>query len=114
LYTVKTLVTVGAVAKLVGTNCSTAVDCCFCSDYVPHSSCVDQRCQCDAGYNANQLLTACLPRAFFQSINQSIKDWVCQIWRDQCVVDGEKPEVDSRDEGKHAGRSYLLFTEKTM
>jgi len=30
------------------------------------------------------------------------------------MVDGEKPEVDSRDEGKHAGRNYLLFTEKTM
>jgi len=30
------------------------------------------------------------------------------------VVDGEKPGVDSRDEGKHAGRNYLLFIEKTM
>ena len=24
-----------------------------------------------------------------------------QNWRDECVVDGEKPVVDSRDEGKH-------------
>jgi len=32
----------------------------------------------------------------------------------ECVVDGRKPEVDSRDEGKHAGRNDLLFAEKTM
>jgi len=25
------------------------------------------------------------------------------------VVDGEKPGVDSRDEGKHTGRNDLLF-----
>jgi len=25
------------------------------------------------------------------------------------VVDGEKPEVDSRDEGKHIGRNDLLL-----
>jgi len=25
------------------------------------------------------------------------------------VVDGEKPEVDSRDEGKHTGRNDLLL-----
>jgi len=31
-----------------------------------------------------------------------------------CVVDGEKPEVDSRDEGKHTGRNDLLFVEKMM
>ena len=28
-----------------------------------------------------------------------------QSWRDQRVVDGEKPGVDSRDEGKHTGRN---------
>jgi len=30
------------------------------------------------------------------------------------VVDGEKPEVDSRDEGKHSGRNDLLFVKKMM
>jgi len=30
------------------------------------------------------------------------------------VVDGEKPEVDSRDEGKHTGRKDLLFVEKMV
>jgi len=30
------------------------------------------------------------------------------------VVDGEKPGVASRDEGKHAGRNDLLFVEKMM
>jgi len=29
-----------------------------------------------------------------------------------CVVDGGKPGVDSRDEGKHAGRNHLLFVDK--
>jgi len=28
------------------------------------------------------------------------------------VVDGEKPEVDSRDEGKHTGRNDLLLIRK--
>jgi len=27
----------------------------------------------------------------------------------ECVVDGEKPGVDSRDEGKHTGRNDLFF-----
>jgi len=30
------------------------------------------------------------------------------------VVDGEKPEVDSRHEGKHTGRNDLLSVEKMM
>jgi len=30
------------------------------------------------------------------------------------VVDGEKPGVDSRDEGKHTGKNDLLFVEKMM
>jgi len=30
------------------------------------------------------------------------------------VVDGEKPGVDSRDEGEHMGRNDLLFVEKMM
>jgi len=30
------------------------------------------------------------------------------------VVDGGEPGVDSRDEGKHAGRNDLLFVEKMM
>jgi len=30
------------------------------------------------------------------------------------VVDGEKPEVDSRDEGKNIGRNDLLFVAKMM
>jgi len=30
------------------------------------------------------------------------------------VVDGEKPGVDSRDEGKHTGKNDLLFIEKIM
>ena len=30
------------------------------------------------------------------------------------MVDGGKLEVDSRDEGKHAGRNDLLFVEKMM
>jgi len=30
------------------------------------------------------------------------------------VVDGEKPGVDSRDEGKHIERNDLLFVEKMM
>jgi len=30
------------------------------------------------------------------------------------VVDGEKPGVDSRDEGKHTGRNDLLFADNMM
>ena len=30
------------------------------------------------------------------------------------MVDGGEPGVDSRDEGKHTGRNYLLFVKKTM
>jgi len=30
------------------------------------------------------------------------------------VVDGEKPEVDSGDEGKHTGRNDLLSVEKMV
>jgi len=30
------------------------------------------------------------------------------------VVDGEKPEVDSGDEGEHTGRNDLLSVEKMM
>ena len=30
------------------------------------------------------------------------------------MVDGEKPGVDSRDEGKHTGKNDLLFVEKMM
>jgi len=30
------------------------------------------------------------------------------------VVEGNKPGVDSRDEGKHAGKKDLLFVEKMM
>jgi len=30
------------------------------------------------------------------------------------VVDGEKPGVDSRDEGKHTGRNDLLFVDNMM
>jgi len=30
------------------------------------------------------------------------------------MADGEKPGVDSRDEGKHTGRNDLLFVEKMM
>jgi len=30
------------------------------------------------------------------------------------VVDGEKPGVDSRDEGKHTERNDLLFVEKMI
>ena len=32
-----------------------------------------------------------------------------QNWKDLCVVDGEKPSVVSRNEGKHTGRNDLLF-----
>ena len=39
---------------------------------------------------------------------------VNQTWGDQCGVDGEQPGVDTRDEGKHAGRNDLLFVEKMM
>ena len=42
------------------------------------------------------------------------KNWVMQNWRYQCVVDGEKPGVGSRDEGKHTERNDLLFVEKMM
>jgi len=30
------------------------------------------------------------------------------------VVDGKKPEVDSREDGMHIGRHDLLFEEKMM
>ena len=30
------------------------------------------------------------------------------------MVDGEKPGVDSGDEGKHTGRNDLLYVEKMM
>jgi len=42
------------------------------------------------------------------------KDGVSQNLKDQCVVDGKKSGVDSRDEGKHTGRNDLLFVEKMM
>jgi len=42
------------------------------------------------------------------------KNWVRQNWRDKCVVDGGKPGVDSRDEGKHTERNDLLFVKKMM
>ena len=36
-----------------------------------------------------------------------------QNWKDLCVVDGEKPSVVSRNEGKHTGRmicySYFII-----
>ena len=37
-----------------------------------------------------------------------------RLVRGKCVVDGGKPGVDSRDEGKHTGRNDLLFVEKMM
>ena len=37
-----------------------------------------------------------------------------QNLRDQCMVDGGKPGVDFRDDGKHTGRNDLLFVEKMM
>ena len=37
-----------------------------------------------------------------------------QNWRDWCVVDGSKPEIDSIDEGKHTGKNNHLFVEKMM
>jgi len=37
------------------------------------------------------------------------KNWVSQDLTDWCVVVGETPGVDYRDEGKHAGRNDLLF-----
>ena len=42
------------------------------------------------------------------------KNWVSHNWRDYRVVDGEKPGIDSRDEGKHTGRNDLLFVEKMV
>ena len=33
---------------------------------------------------------------------------------ERLVVDGGKPGVDFRDEGKHTGRNDLLFVEKMM
>jgi len=36
-----------------------------------------------------------------------------RLMRD-CVVDGGKPGVDSRDEKKNVGRNDLLFVEKMM
>jgi len=39
---------------------------------------------------------------------------VNQNWRDLCVVDGEKPGIDSRDKGKHTGTNNLLFVLKMM
>jgi len=41
-------------------------------------------------------------------------NWVMENWRDYCVVDGGKPGVGSRDEGKHTGRNNLLSVEKMM
>jgi len=38
-----------------------------------------------------------------------LKNWVSHSWRDECVVDGEKPEFDSRDVEKHTGRNDLLI-----
>jgi len=39
---------------------------------------------------------------------------VRQNWTDWCRVDGGKPGVGSKDEGKHTGRNDLLFIEKMM
>ena len=36
-------------------------------------------------------------------------DYASQNWRDWCVVDREKPRVDSTDDGKHTGKNDLLF-----
>jgi len=38
-------------------------------------------------------------------------DYASQNWRDWCVVDREKPRVDSTDDGKHTGKNDLLFVE---
>ena len=45
-----------------------------------------------------------------------MENWVRQNWTDWCTVDGGKPGVGSKDEGKHrpTGRNYLLFVEKMM
>ena len=34
-----------------------------------------------------------------------------QKWRDYCAVDGEKPAVDSRDDGKYTGRYGSLYVD---
>ena len=43
-----------------------------------------------------------------------MENWVRQNWTDWCTVDGGKPGVGSKDEGKHTGRNDLLFIEKMM
>jgi len=49
-------------AKLIGTNCTMALSCCFCADYVPHSDCIGGRCQCVSSHYSNQLGTVCIRR----------------------------------------------------
>ena len=52
------------VVKLIGTNCTMALDCCFCSDYVTHSECIDGKCQCISSHYSNRLGTACIRRKY--------------------------------------------------
>ena len=85
IYAVSVVVAV----KLIGTNCSTAVDCCFCHDYVAHSSCVNQLCQCDTGYQANQLRTACLPRTIYSTSPVMLKLCLLPRPREGCQVYSE-------------------------
>ena len=51
-------------AKQIGSDCSQATGCCFCSEYVENSLCQDGVCQCASGFYRNQLGTNCTRRTF--------------------------------------------------
>lgn len=64
------------VAKYIGTNCSSAVSCCFCYDYVPHSSCVNDLCRCNDGYHPNERGTVCSRSKSTMSSQHNMKAYV--------------------------------------
>lgn len=48
--------------KRIGTDCSRVTTCCQCQEFVPHSECRHQLCQCVYGYYGNDLGTTCTRR----------------------------------------------------
>ena len=50
------------IAKVIGTDCRSAVTCCFCDEYVVNSECRNDTCQCRSGFYSNTLGTECIRR----------------------------------------------------
>ncbi|KAK2172483.1 hypothetical protein NP493_958g01022 [Ridgeia piscesae] len=51
-------------AKQIGSNCSLALKCCKCRDYVDNSECHEGVCRCLSGFYRNVLGTTCTRRVY--------------------------------------------------